>query len=187
MSRVGSSAQRGRFGRKHIHDYPVMHRLIVDLFHETHLLAIAGASPKFGFRGGRLVAPPFHRHFYEVEFWRHHIGTYRIISSFVSEYGITIDVKSTDYEDIFLPDTFVLMTDEGTFSVYVSDHGALESIEMIFDDGMPEFSRDLIRDFPGHNAKSDKILEYLLVRKSTLPDKALLSGIHFMDVTTIEV
>lgn len=186
MPKMGS-AHWGSFGRKHIYDYPVMHRILADLFHETHLLAVAGASPKLGFRGGRLVAPPFHRHSFELEFWGHLIGNYRIMTSFVSEFGITIDVKSEYHKDILLPDTFVLLTAEGTFSITVSDHGALESIEMIFDSGMPEFSCDLIRDFPGHNAKSDKVLKYILARKSTLPDKALLSGIHFAEVITVEV
>lgn len=186
MPKVGSE-HWGSFDRKHIYDYPVMHRMLADLFNETHLFAVAGASPKLGFRGGRLVAPPYHRQSFDLEFWGHLIGKYRIMTSFVSEFVITIDVTTEYPNDILLPDTFVLLTAEGTFSITVSDHGALESIEMIFDSGMPEFGCDLIRDFPGRNAKSDKVLKHILAKKSTLPDKALLSGIHFAEVTTVEV
>ena len=181
-----NTSSKGR-GQKRILDYPVMHRMLTDLFHETYQRTLDGNSPKHGFMGSELVASPLHGAPLDWTFWKGKIGSYSIKDSFVSEWGVTIDVKPETFRDIFLPDTFVLMTKQATFSISVSDSGGLECIEMIFEEGMPEFSLDLIRDFPGHNAKSDRVLSHHMIRRGMIPEDSLLSGFRFQNVITIEV
>ena len=180
-----NTSSKGR-GQKRILDYPVMHRMLTDLFHETYQRTLDGNSPKHGFMGSELVASPLHGAPLDWTFWKGKIGSYSIKDSFVSEWGVTIDVKPETFRDIFLPDTFVLMTKQATFSISVSDSGGLECIEMIFEEGMPEFSLDLIRDFPGHNAKSDRVLSYFMIRRGMVNEDAFLP-IRFQNVITIEV
>jgi len=176
-----------RRGQKRIQDYPVMHWMLTDLFSKTYQRTLDGDSPKHGFMGSELVAFPLHGTPLDWNFWKGKVGSYRIKDSFVSEWGVTIDVKPETFRDIFLPDTFVLMVKQGTFSISVSGSGGLEHIEMIFEEGMPEFSLDLIRDFPGHNAKSDRVLSHYIIRRGMIPEDSFLSGFLFQNVITIEV
>lgn len=186
MTETSNNAFSRRSEQKRIIDYPVMHRMLTNLFHETYQRTLNGNSPKRGFMGSELVATPTHGAPLDWDFWWDKIGSYRVNASFVSEWGVTINIKPEAWRDIFLPDTFVLMVKQATFSISVSDSGALEYIEMIFELGMPDFSLDLLRDFPGSNAKSDGVLSHLMTRRGMVNEDAFLP-LRFQKVITIEV
>jgi len=172
---------------KRILDYPVMLQMLTGLFHETYLRTLDGESPKHGFGDAELLAHPLHGTPLDWSFWKAKIGSYLIRNSFVSECGVTIELRAETPKDIFLPDMFILMTLQGTFNISVSGSGVIEYIEMIFEEGMPEFSLDLIRDFPGRNARSDKVLSHIIRRRGILQDASFLSDCRFQNVITIEV
>lgn len=173
--------------QKRIRDYPIMNRMLANLFDATYISTLEGHSAKHGFMGPELVAAGIHGKALDLSFWEMKIGSYRIWESFASCWGITISVHPETIRDIFLPDTFVLMTPEITFSIDISDSGSLKSIEMIFEKKMPNFTLDLIRDFPGHNSKSDRVLSYLLTKEKMGKDLHYLHKFCFKRVITIEV
>jgi hypothetical protein len=173
--------------QKRIRDYPVMNRMLANLFDATYASTLEGNSAKHGFMGPELVAAGIHGSPLDLSFWDKKIGSYRIWESFASCWGITIYVHPETIRDIFLPDTFILMTPDITFSIDISDDGYLKSIEMIFERMMPSFTLDLIRDFPGHNMKSDRVLSYILTKGKIGNGSLYLHKFRFNKVITIEV
>jgi hypothetical protein len=170
-----------------IRDFPVLHRMLTNLFHATYESTLVGKSVKLGFMGPELVNPEIHGKTLDHLFWEEKIGSYRIASARTYYDCSFIQLKPKIKGDIFLPDSFYLITAIGHFIVTINSQGSIKTLEMYFEKKRPGFLRDLIQAFPGRNRKSASAQLCNLNQRGTAPDKVFLKKFKFSSVIKINV
>lgn len=183
----GFSLRPVRQGQKLIRDYPVLHRMLTNLFDATYQSTLAGKSAKLTFGGPELISHEVHGNLLGRSFWEKKIGSYRIQKSFAWIGGITLYVLPETIHDIFVPDMFYLIIPNTHYIISITDTGEIKCIEMYFDKKMPQFTIDLIRDFPEHNCYSERVFLHRLAKNRIGSDAFFLKKNEFSDVKTIEV
>lgn len=72
-------------------------------------------------------------------------------------------------------------------TVDISKKGDIDGILSYFDEGVPPFLADLIRDFPGRHYWSDRVLLHQLRQEKVMPEDIFRVEMKSSRVTVFEV
>jgi hypothetical protein len=200
VSALNNESELGVLKNRYVHDYPVLHQYLANVFSAAHLQIMSGNHVKHGFSEPEIITSDQDLQAKCPDYWLSKLGNYVIEEVFATAYYkkdqsphtihcIALTLKCQDDTDVFIYGKYLLYTNENLFNIYVKDNGTLSDIEMSFDETQPpSYLKELVRDVPMSIFEASR--EELLQKIKDVgcrPDEVVLGPVHFGAPITIEL
>jgi len=115
------------------------------------------------------------------------VGEITVVGCGCTLWSIYLSLKPGRVRGIFEENSFIFFSQVGMLTVDISKKGDVDGILYYFEEGVPPFLTDFIRDFPGRHYWSDQVLLHRLREEKVMPEDLFRGEMKPSRGTVIEV